>query len=533
MLKRSIFLSIFALNLWSCSSCDEPASSPIFEPDQGVGDMDMADMHMPDTPDLELDMTVSDMSDMRETVDMPDSSDMPDMEQNGPRDPLEFVAVKHTQKFRTTGAASIEGGWVSVGYGASADMVFEAGTPAEQTVEVDPNQFTLAVAQWTDQNEFVEAYAISEGGSPRPEYVEKEADGNLLVLGYLVGSTTFGSTNYSAPSGPVNGVQTNAHEGFVVRVRPETKAVEGVVKLDAQSVQSIFLPAGLATHDSGDFSVAGRYVAGVQIPDGPSLDGDGGLVARFTTSGDLMWVRDLDGARDVKDAGNGAVLASFTYRDQAFSVAGTDYAGAATGRRGLGFVKLDAAGNVLWITRFESESTIQMGESLEADSKIYVSLGADAGVSVIEPAASNLQADTRLLVLDADTGLILQEESLPSIGAFDGVLQALIFDEFGILWGSLQVAPETPSQIEPHYGPRVDLGAVEQTLLLGFNTDFSLAYAHLLGEGDWSAPKSKSMDVGLLFYGLLYESFTPATTPAVTYENMVAARPDSLFIRVK
>lgn len=158
MLKRSIFLSIFALNLWSCSSCDEPASSPIFEPDQGVGDMDMADMHMPDTPpDLELDMTESDMSDMRETVDMPDSSDMPDMEQNGPRDPIEFIAVKHTQKFRTTGAASIEGGWVSVGYGASADMVFEAGTPAEQTVEVDPNQFTLAVAQWTDQNEFVEA----------------------------------------------------------------------------------------------------------------------------------------------------------------------------------------------------------------------------------------------------------------------------------------------------------------------------------------------------------------------------------------
>lgn len=41
------------------------------------------------------------------------------------------------------------------------------------------------------------------------------------------------------------------------------------------------------------------------------------------------------------------------------------------------------------------------------------------------------------------------------------------------------------------------------------------------------------MDVGLLFYGLLYESFTPATSPAVTYENTVAARPDSLFIRVK
>ena len=563
---RLFMILLASIHLSACASCEDGAGVPsqqdmesdvpnndLGTPDSGLDhgfDLSPSDMTM--SPDL-ADMAGEDSAgDLEEDI-------APDMEEVGPRLPLEFVSAHWVKDLRISSTFTVsdgQGGWYAAGSSAGWDVIFDPGLPSELIIDASgSNGFRSIFAHWDANGTLTKAIPFTEyaggprsGGTSETRAIGREVDGNLLISGVFYASVRFSNnTVWSTLQGDVGGAISTAGETYVVRMNPTTNELQNLVRVSTSSVTGLVAPIGLVVHpSSSDFAIGGRITNGATFPGGTTLAGTGGFVARFEQDGTLRWAQkigfDVVSLTTIQDE---SLLVQFTYDASGFELGGMTYPGSGSNPRGHAVARLNSDGSLVWMVRMEGSSFgfVYWDKEVEGD-RVYLALSPGTNQFVELPNAPTISEETRILVLNSATGEVLEAESLAMIPDEVDDVQMLQMDEAGILWTyvsySVDDEPTTQDyQVSPKFGPQLNLpmGGF-YGVLMGLDTaDFSIAYAYLASDqGYWHSPKSTRLSDGMLFHHYFFDDVRlgPGSDSPRTFTNDPELnRPDHAFLRVR
>ncbi|WP_169800629.1 DNRLRE domain-containing protein [Archangium gephyra] len=234
-------------------------------------------------------------------------------------------------------------------------------------------------------------------------HIQKDASGNLIVLGQFQGNLTVGGTTLSNPEGT---------DGFVVKLDEASGAVLWLSHLNSNGSTYIYTPV---VDPSGNFIVSGEFYDNLTVG-GTTLSNprgtDGFVVKLDGATGGLLWLSHLDSA-DVSHASTPVVDASgnliVSGRFEGNLTVGGITLSSPTGYDGF-VVKLDGgSGARLWLVHLDStRSTYSAPLVVEASGNLIVSDNFDGNFTVGGTTLSNSGGTDGVVVkLDGASGAVL------------------------------------------------------------------------------------------------------------------------------
>lgn len=236
-------------------------------------------------------------------------------------------------------------------------------------------------------------WAVKAGGAADDfsRGLAADAEGNCYVTGSFSGTAAFGSTNLTS---------AGAYDIFLAKYN-NLGALQWVRQAGSDSSETEE-GRGVALDKSGHVYVTGGF-AGTANFGVTNLVSAGGLdifLAKYTVSGDLLWVRSAGGSNDF-EYGLGVAIdpAENVFVTGQFQGAAVFGATNLTGRGGLDIflAKHDGEGEVLWVTQ-AGGATADIGRSVAVDgagsSYIagWISGAATFGANTILPGAGSTDA---------------------------------------------------------------------------------------------------------------------------------------------
>jgi VCBS repeat-containing protein len=250
-------------------------------------------------------------------------------------------------------------------------------------------------------------FAVQAGGTAQDDSnaLAQDADGNLYITGSFLGSSTFGEAGSEVT------LNSNGNSDIFVAKYDPAGAL-----LWAIGIGGVGTDAGsdIAVDAAGNVVVSGRFSGSVDFGDGSPLASNGGsdaFVARFTTDGDLDWVRQFGGS--LSDAAHGVDVTA------AGAIAATGhFSNTVDFNPGPGFNLLTSAGdNDIFVVRLTSA-----GDYVSAVG--YGSTGTDQGRAIaFDNSGSLLVAGSFANTVDFAAGPA--NISLTSDGLSDGFMMKL------------------------------------------------------------------------------------------------------------
>ncbi len=119
--------------------------------------------------------------------------------------------------------------------------------------------------------------------APRNGYISRiasDGQGNSFLCGAFIDTCVFGTTSI---------VSSGYGDGFLAKYNP-TGAIQWVNKIEGSMSESV---ENVCTDRFGNIYIIGAYESTTNF-NGTNIHGNGSYLAKYTTSGSLMWVHALD-----------------------------------------------------------------------------------------------------------------------------------------------------------------------------------------------------------------------------------------------
>ncbi len=233
------------------------------------------------------------------------------------------------------------------------------------TVPLQPGQIATG-ANFGNFQPFggVKTFAQRAGGagSDRGLAVAADAAGNVYVAGEFQGPATFTSQTQVITLPGFGG-----EDAFVAKYAPDGQLlwVQPLGGPENDVANAIAVDAAGNVTITGSFNGLAQF--GTCVLNSPASEGGNAFVARLDTNGNVLWVKEIDAGIGASGQGIALDAADNVYVTGSF-VGQANFLGqivqSATGNQGNSFVlKLDAAGDFLWVSQFGKPDGIQAGDA--------------------------------------------------------------------------------------------------------------------------------------------------------------------------